>query len=577
MQKPIILIVLLMSITIGLFAQATNLLISEYVEGSSYNKAIEIFNGTGVPVNLATVSIKKQTNGAGAFGNELVLSGTLANNDVFVIVSSNSGGTNLAGQPYVDLATTSQAINFNGNDAVALFRNGVMIDVVGIVDQVDYWGENMTLVRNSNVASPSTTFNPDEWTQYPQNTFTYLGYHNFTGGSTEPSIIVTYPNTAVSWYYGQTYTITWSSSNVEGDVSIGLLNGENLIPITEATANDGSYDYTVENTLPGGNQYRVIIAAVNGSAADTSDTYFSIGELPITEVSNLSQLRASNPDGTTVYRVSNPVILTYKQTYRNKKYFQDTTGAIEVDDLAGIITTPLEIGDAIINLTGTLSSYHNLLQFTPFINIPAPVSSGNAITPEVLTINALTTNFENYESALVQLNNVTFLDTSTPFAAGVNYNISDPTGQIIFRTNFYEADYLGQAIPTGAISMKVITTQYDNTYEVTARYLSDFSTVASEDYTFAVESIAISNFPNPFRNSTTISFTTKSAQPATVEIYNLKGRLVAHLSCPNAKAGVNTLNWNGKDDNGNPLSAGVYLYKYQSGSNHALNKMVLMK
>ncbi|MFO7659594.1 MAG: lamin tail domain-containing protein, partial [Candidatus Cloacimonadaceae bacterium] len=175
MKLRSLIILLLVSLAAMLSAQATNLIISEYVEGTSYNKALEIFNGTGSPVDLSTVSLKKQTNGAGSFGNELVLSGTLADNDVYVIVNSTSSGTNLSGEAFVDLATTSQVVNFNGNDAVALYRNGVMIDLVGIVDQVDMWGAEVTWVRNSNVASPSTTFNMTEWTEYPQNTFSYLG------------------------------------------------------------------------------------------------------------------------------------------------------------------------------------------------------------------------------------------------------------------------------------------------------------------------------------------------------------------------------------------------------------------
>ncbi|MBM4399266.1 MAG: lamin tail domain-containing protein, partial [Candidatus Cloacimonetes bacterium] len=210
MKIQSIMILILISTSTILSAQATNLIISEYVEGTSYQKAIEIFNGTGAPVDLSTVSLKKQTNGAGAFGSELVLSGTLANNDVFVIVNSSTGGTNLVGQPFVDLATTSQAVNFNGNDAVALFRNGVMIDVVGIVDQVENWGYDATFVRNSNVASPTTNFNMTEWAAHSVNTFSYLGTHTFTGGSTDPIIIVSNPNNAVTWYLGQTYNIEWS-------------------------------------------------------------------------------------------------------------------------------------------------------------------------------------------------------------------------------------------------------------------------------------------------------------------------------------------------------------------------------
>src|SRR5690606_32704155 len=56
---------------------ATDLFISEYVEGSSFNKGIELYNGTGAAVDLSNYSLLKQTNGAGDYGSELTLSGTL--------------------------------------------------------------------------------------------------------------------------------------------------------------------------------------------------------------------------------------------------------------------------------------------------------------------------------------------------------------------------------------------------------------------------------------------------------------------------------------------------------------------
>lgn len=163
-------------------AGATDLIISEYVEGSSSNKAIELYNGTGSSIDLSNYSLKKQTNGAGNFGDELTLSGTLANGDTYVIVS-NAGTTNLAGNSYVDLATNSQALSFNGNDAVALYKNGTQIDVVGVVNQTTNWGEDVTLVRNSSVISPTTTYNTEQWTSYTKDTFTYLGSHTMDSGN----------------------------------------------------------------------------------------------------------------------------------------------------------------------------------------------------------------------------------------------------------------------------------------------------------------------------------------------------------------------------------------------------------
>lgn len=579
MKIQSIMILILISTSTILSAQATNLIISEYVEGTSYQKAIEIFNGTGAPVDLSTVSLKKQTNGAGAFGSELVLSGTLANNDVFVIVNSSTGGTNLVGQPFVDLATTSQAVNFNGNDAVALFRNGVMIDVVGIVDQVENWGYDATFVRNSNVASPTTNFNMTEWAAHSVNTFSYLGTHTFTGGSTDPIIIVSNPNNAVTWYLGQTYNIEWSSANITGNIKIELLVGAVVSSVlVQSMENIGTWSWTIPSTQTLGNQYKIRVSTIDGSISDASDNFFSIAELPITNLTSISLLRAANPDGTTIYRVTNDVILTYKQTYRNKKYLQDPSGAIEVDDPNGVITTQYQIGDAIQNINGTLSTYQNLLQLRPMFNYAPATSSGNQVTPTVVTISELNSNFENYESQLVQINNANFLDTANPFATGTIYYISDITGQIAFRTSFYEADYIGQSIPTGSMNMKVITTQYAETYQVTARFLSDFSPVSNYDNTNQSEpALLISNYPNPFRNSTTISIESKASQPVSIEVFNSKGQLIRTLNSNANNTGKHNLVWDAKDEAGKPASAGMYLYNIKGDKYTGSRKMILLK
>ena len=82
-----------------LFAQpyAQNLFFSEYVEGSSNNKAIEIFNGTGAAVDLSQYTTKLGSNsGAWSTTNILTPTGTLAHNDVFVIANSQAVAAILA-------------------------------------------------------------------------------------------------------------------------------------------------------------------------------------------------------------------------------------------------------------------------------------------------------------------------------------------------------------------------------------------------------------------------------------------------------------------------------------------------
>ncbi len=157
---------------------ATDLFFSEYVEGSSYKKALEIFNGTGEAVDLSAYSIKKQTNGEGDWSIELTLSGSLPDNDVYVIAyTSSSSGDYITGD-FVDLTTSSSALNFNGNDALRLYYNGVAIDQIGIENQVADWGKDLSLVRNPDVFSPSLAYQLSDWISYPTNEH-YLGSHNF--------------------------------------------------------------------------------------------------------------------------------------------------------------------------------------------------------------------------------------------------------------------------------------------------------------------------------------------------------------------------------------------------------------
>ncbi len=95
------------------------------------------------------------------------------------------------------------------------------------------------------------------------------------------------------------------------------------------------------------------------------------------------------------------------------------------------------------------------------------------------------------------------------------------------------------------------------------------------------------NYPNPFNPSTTISFnlTTKDAKNAKLEIYSLKGQKVKDLSpslChPELVEGRGetkySVVWNGDDNNGNPVSSGIYFYKLKAGEYTSTKKMILMK
>lgn len=175
-------------------APAGDLFISEYVEGSSFNKAIEIYNGTGADIDLAAggYQLELYSNGNAAPNSTNDLTGVIADGDVLVL------GNSQATLPYDQAAS---AVNFNGDDAIVLRKAGVVIDSFGQVgvDPGSSWpGDSLdvTLRRKPAICAGDTTiddaFNTTtEWDEYPNNTFDGLGSHTSDcGDPVEPTILI---------------------------------------------------------------------------------------------------------------------------------------------------------------------------------------------------------------------------------------------------------------------------------------------------------------------------------------------------------------------------------------------------
>ncbi|MDD5582971.1 MAG: lamin tail domain-containing protein [Candidatus Marinimicrobia bacterium] len=164
---------------------------SEYIEGSSSNKAVEVYNGTGEDIDLSDFTVKLGSNGD-EWGNTLVMKGILPAGDVYVIANSS------AASAILDVAdTTSSVTFFNGDDALGLFCEGVLIDVIGeyLSDPGTAWdvagvtGATLdhTLIRKDEVltgntdwaSSAGTSAANSEWKVYDKDTFKYLGSHPF--------------------------------------------------------------------------------------------------------------------------------------------------------------------------------------------------------------------------------------------------------------------------------------------------------------------------------------------------------------------------------------------------------------
>lgn len=188
----------LLAVPLGARSAPMDLFFSEYIEGSSNNKALEIFNGTGASVDLAAqaYSIVMYFNGSSSPGATINLTGEIAHDGVYVVAHSSASASILA------LADQTSGTWYNGDDAIALLKGMSVIDVIGQigVDPGSQWGSGLasttdnTLRRKPTVligdSAGADVFDPSmEWMGYANDTFDGLGVHSVvTQAVPEPAV-----------------------------------------------------------------------------------------------------------------------------------------------------------------------------------------------------------------------------------------------------------------------------------------------------------------------------------------------------------------------------------------------------
>ena len=170
----------------------------------------EIVNNTDADIDLTGFSIKRQKDGGvdgDVWENELQLSGTILKKDVYVIINGSASLQKLKDeadfvQPNASETNFGAPINFNGNDPVGLFKNGVLVDIIGTYNGGSAnFAINKTLRRKSGVSKPNSTFNlVNEWDEFPQDSVDDIGTHSsiLNVQSFEKSGFIVYPNPVTS-------------------------------------------------------------------------------------------------------------------------------------------------------------------------------------------------------------------------------------------------------------------------------------------------------------------------------------------------------------------------------------------
>ncbi len=259
--------------------------ISEYVEGSSNNKALEIFNPDTSSFDLTNCQIKMYFNGSTtATIAHTFASGTLASGDVFVLANPLSTAPLLA----LADATTASSTWFNGDDAVELVCPNGTKDIIGQIglDPGAEWGTGLvsmadnTIRRKSAVCAGdvdgSNAFDPaPEWDGLAVDTFDGLGSHN-ANCSTTPSVNLSVSANSSSETDTTVITVTATASSA--------VSGDQTVDLTVSGTGIDAGDYSLTN---------ITIAILGGTT--TGSVTFTVVDDALVEGSETATLTIGNP------------------------------------------------------------------------------------------------------------------------------------------------------------------------------------------------------------------------------------------------------------------------------------------
>jgi predicted extracellular nuclease len=415
-------------------AAPTDLFISEYIEGSSFNKAVEIYNGTGSAVDLTAGGYRLElySNGSAAVSQSVALSGSLAAGDVFVAAHADANASILA---VTDLISSAVA-NWNGDDAIVLRKggiNGTVLDVFGQVgtDPGTAWGTgtsstvNNTLRRKTAIEAGDTNgadaFVPSvEWDGFGNDVVTHLGAHPGVPVDPAPSVTDTLPANEGSAAADVSPTVTFSepvtlaagaitlSCSISGSVALSVSGGPTTFTADPASA------------LVDGDVCTLTVVAASVSDTDTNDppdqmaanvtTTFTVADqCSPAAVTRIPAIQGSGPNAAITGAVTTRGVVVSDDEGPSPAlrglYIQDLTGDGDPETSDGIFvfngnSDSASLGDVVV-VSGTAEEFQNQTQIS---NATVSVCGTGSVDPTPVTLPmASATDFEKYEGMLVTM------------------------------------------------------------------------------------------------------------------------------------------------------------------------------
>ncbi len=575
----------------------TELIFSEYIEGSSNNKAFELYNLSDQAVNLAPYVVKVARDGfgwgyykAGDPRDALVLNltGTLAAGEVYVVANAEADASILAQADitfaYSTTAPGAYTVCFNGNDALGLFLDGILVDVIGDhTSDVDFAvagvaaaTKDHTLIRKPSVdagnpdwaSSAGTNEENSEWIVHDIDYFGSIGSH-MSG-----PVAYSFTNSTVTTDFPQ------AGSEISISIDITPEDGvaaPSTIKVFYGTG--GTQENQADMWLESGNTYAGAIPAlssgnvvlnyyVSASGTETakSPTYaITVAGAP-TDISDIhSNITAYDGKLKTI----EGIITIGAGVLRNDMtscYIQDESGRglnLYNYELFSDLTKGTKV-----KLVGEVDLYFSTVEIKDFKY--TIISSDNTL-PAPIAATPSTANNDAYEGTLVTITGV-FSEVQS-FDGSKNMILTAGTDSAIVKVwGTTGIDPSAYSIGT-EYAITGVGSKFSSEHQLLVGYASDITDQVGVCQDCVPEAFAINKaYPNPFNPTTTIEFSLLDASDFEVSVYNIAGQKMGVLTSGYAQPGVYEYVWNAAD-----FTSGVYFIRLNADNNIATQKVVLIK
>ncbi len=564
-----------------------NLFFSEYAEGSSNNKYLEIYNASGADVDLSGYSLSSCSNGCNDGvswdypDNVSFDAGTVvAAGDVYVVCHGSSDD--------LILAECDQTFTYlsNGDDVFGLTQvgTGVVLDIIGTIgdDPGSGWevaGESNatkdhTLVRDASVtngnggdwAASAGSADSSEWLVFDQNTWDFLGSH--------PHDFAAACDDETACNYGEEGDCYWAEENHDCDGNL-LVNVSFHVNMSEQTVDtegygldlyldnpygyhdmndeDGDGVWSVTLTLPANNTYSYKFKNGNewelnfndtecGDGSDYGNRYVSVGD--------------SDTD-------AGPFCFNSCGDCETPCGAGDvngdaTTDVLDVVSIVGCIIDPNDcpedIACADLNGDGAV----NVLDVVAIVNI---ILNGRVMENDANS------------AQLIKSNNALTLNADG-FIGGIQLTLTHNTDfSLTLNNSAWIADYATHGTETNVVLIhpaegELFTTsgEFAISQMIVANSQGEISSTVIGDFNLS------DAYPNPFNPSTSISMTVPEAGLVSVNVYSITGQLVAELAHEILPANQHTFTWNAEN-----VPSGMYLLRADFAGQSATRKLLLLK